>query len=633
MFVPTLIEVPIERPLSEYLKTKVPVLDQGSDGACTGFGLATVVHYLLRRRAVYPDKNQVSPRMLYNMARRYDEWPGEHYSGSSARGAMKGWHKHGVCSRLHWVYDRKHDGQDGKLFSQRYVDALRRPLGSYFRVNHKDIVAMHAAISEAGILFATAQVHDGWNDVHAKGRIPWNDSRTIEGGHAFAIVGYDENGFWIQNSWGTGWGRKGFGQICYDDWLANGSDVWVARLGAPIVLRATQSVSRGIGVAAQGTRSYMFPDLQPHIISLGNDGRLRPGGTYGTSRDDVADIFRHIATVCSQPKGPKRLLLYAHGGLTAEDSAIQKVADLRSPLLDAGTYPLAFIWKTDFWTTLKYLLQDAIGRRRPEGFLDGTKDFMLDRLDDMLEPLARVLGGKRIWEEMKENATLASATPEGGLLAVREEIVGLLKSQKIEIHLVGHSAGSILLGGLVSAMAQQKIPITSCTLWAPACTNEFYRKHYLPAIKSNAVKRFAVFALKDKQEQDDHCANIYHKSLLYLVSRAFEKLPVPGMPNAGRFNGEPLLGMQIGLERLAAGERTFDIVFSPNEEPDGSRNASQATAHGSFDDDATTLKATLARVLDQAAASAEFGVGRLRSESTNRARRQLLVAESNPVLR
>ena len=64
-----------------------------------------------------PDKDEVSPRMLYNMARRYDEWPGENYSGSSARGAMKGWHKHGVCSRKHWVYDRSLEEQDSALFA------------------------------------------------------------------------------------------------------------------------------------------------------------------------------------------------------------------------------------------------------------------------------------------------------------------------------------------------------------------------------------------------------------------------------------------------------------------------------------------------------------------------------------
>jgi hypothetical protein len=33
--------------------------------------------------------------------------------------------------------------------------------------------------------------------------IPYSKSRT--GGHAFAIVAFDERGFWIQNSWGKTW--------------------------------------------------------------------------------------------------------------------------------------------------------------------------------------------------------------------------------------------------------------------------------------------------------------------------------------------------------------------------------------------------------------------------------------------
>ena len=36
------------------------------------------------------------------MARRYDEWPGESYEGSSARGAMKGFVRHGVCLAKTW---------------------------------------------------------------------------------------------------------------------------------------------------------------------------------------------------------------------------------------------------------------------------------------------------------------------------------------------------------------------------------------------------------------------------------------------------------------------------------------------------------------------------------------------------
>ena len=99
--------------------------------------------------------------MLYDMARRYDEWPGERYEGSSARGAMKGWHKHGVCSKANWPKDDR----NAERFRVRFAEALRRPLGSYLRVNHKDVIAMHSAITEVGILYATASVHDGWEHV------------------------------------------------------------------------------------------------------------------------------------------------------------------------------------------------------------------------------------------------------------------------------------------------------------------------------------------------------------------------------------------------------------------------------------------------------------------------------------
>src|SRR5690242_17148479 len=46
MYVPTLVEVPPYRALDDYRKRGVPILDQGQEGACTGFGLATVAHYL-----------------------------------------------------------------------------------------------------------------------------------------------------------------------------------------------------------------------------------------------------------------------------------------------------------------------------------------------------------------------------------------------------------------------------------------------------------------------------------------------------------------------------------------------------------------------------------------------------------
>lgn len=606
MYVPTLIEVPTGRELQRYRELNIPILDQGFEGACTGYGLATVVNYLLTTRKVVSDCNPVSPRMLYELAKRYDEWPGEGYSGSSARGAMKGWHKHGVCSEECWP-STPGKGNQGRLLTglndTRTADALRRPLGAYFRVNHKDLVAMHAAIAEVGILFATSNVHQGWTEPGEDGLIEL--SEKLLGAHAFAIVGFDQKGFWIQNSWGEGWGHEGFACISYDDWLQNATDVWVARLGAPVELK--RSTSTAVAHSASGGQSaaYSYPDLRPHIVSLGNNGEFKAGGSYGTSAEEISALFKDELPKAIDAVGYKHILLYAHGGLVSEASAVQRLADYRSSMLAAGIYPLTFIWHSDYWTTVKNVLNDAFQRRRPEGVLDATKDFMLDRLDDALEPLARVLSGKSAWDEMKENALAASQSPKGGARAVVGHLKRLLdklpRHQVPKIHVIGHSAGSIFHAPLLTALIDAGIDVETCTLWAPACTIELFKQHYVPAIKRKKIKRFALFALSDKAEQDDHCANIYHKSLLYLVAHSFEDKPRIPLFHPG----VPILGMEKHLRADAELMALFksgnaDLVVSPNNKPVNSVDASTALHHGDFDDDSATVRATLRRIVGDA---------------------------------
>lgn len=623
MYEATLIEVPKRIALEDYRKVKVPVLDQGAEGACTGFGLATVANYLLRKRKEVKGKDSVSPRMMYEMARRYDEWPGEKYDGSSARGAMKGWHKHGVCDESVWRYDPKKP--DARLTETRIADAANRPLGAYFRVNHKDLVAMHAALAEVGILYATATVHAGWEAVSADGLIPLQDE--ILGGHAFAIVAFDERGFWIQNSWGPDWGQQGFALASYQDWLINGTDIWVARLGAPVILEAAVKGAAPGRSGVMRAKSYSYPELRPHIISIGNDGALRDDGIFGTSAAEAEEIIKQDFPRITRNWKKKRLLLYAHGGLVSEESAIQRVSDYRKVLLDAEVYPLAFSWKSDAWTTIKNILEDAQSRRRPEGILDVAKDFMLDRLDDALEPLARTLGGKAMWSEMKENALFATINEEGGAriaLGFLDEL--LAQDPGIEIHIAGHSAGSIfhapivqlltakgkIASGPLSGMTGLGRKIETCTLWAPACTVDLFKQTYLPALNAKGIKRFVLFTLTDQVEQDDNCANIYHKSLLYLVSDAFEKrVRIPLFQP----DGEPILGMEKfvrgdpELEMLFKNEKA-DWVRSPNTAEDGSPVHSTARHHGDFDDDKPTVLATLARILGQGTAEAPFSFAR-----------------------
>lgn len=616
MYQASLFEVPSEISIDSYKNFNVPILDQGTEGACTGFGLATVVNYLLIKRQYYSDKNPVSARMLYEMARRYDEWPGENYDGSSARGAMKGWHKHGVCGEECWPYQVT--ASDNRLNEKRTSDALKRPLGAYYRVNHKDLVSMHSALAEVGILYATATVHTGWNQIYPNGTIPYLQQPL--GGHAFAIVAYNDKGFWIQNSWGNKWGIEGFALITYDDWLANATDVWVARLGAPVMLSKVQSAAIAYAATSGKSEAYSYADLRPHIISLGNNGALHPGGNFGTSQHELKTIFTEDFERVTKDWSKKRLLLYAHGGLVSESAAIQRLADYRQTMLDAEVYPVSFIWHSDAWSTITHILQDALSKKKPEGLLDAAKDFMLDRLDDMLEPLTRTLTGKMQWREMKENATLASAAKNGGAYLALKYIKALANkhNSNFELHIAGHSAGSIFLAPLARLLSTTGkiskgylkghtgtgLTINTCTLWAPACTTQLFKMAYLPSVLENTIQKFAVFNLTDEAENDDHCAKIYNKSLLYLVSNAFEdrfRIPV------FQPEGEPLLGLEKfiradpELNQLFINNPSFDLVLTPNQNKHEGTRYSTASSHGDFDNDEPTLKATLARIIGTAA--------------------------------
>ncbi|MFI0846030.1 C1 family peptidase [Mesorhizobium sp. IMUNJ 23232] len=588
MYIPTLIEVPSETDVENYRAREIPVLDQGREGACTGYGLATVVNYLLRTGRTGLADDAVSAQMLYAMAKRYDEWPGEDYEGSSARGAMKGWHKHGVCGEKLWTRGRQ--TQDIELDDFRQADALQRPLGAYFRVNHRDLVGMHSAITEAGILFGTCLVHEGWMNVKS-GDTEIAYSTKMLGGHAFAIVAYDQYGFWIQNSWGPKWGSGGLARLSYSDWLENGTDVWVARLGVPVFLARPEATARMRSAAPRSNESFVSSELQPHVVTMGNDGRLRETGTYGLTPAALGKLVREQVRRTVAQWSAKRVLLYAHGGLVSEDSALQFVANNRQFCLSAEVYPIAFIWRSDAWTTLKNVLQEVLRRRKPEGILDAAKDFMLDRLDDTIEPVARLLGGKTLWDEMKENATLAAASAKGGARMTADHLVEAVKAGEVEeVHLAGHSAGSILMAPLAQHLVSKGVRIASLSLWAPACTVDLFEKSFLPLLKQEkGIDAFDLYTLDDATENNDDCANIYHKSLLYLVSGAFEAEPrIPLF----RPRGTPLLGLARDVEerlKPVFTGKTRRWILSPGE-------FSRAVHHGDFDNDEATLRTTLKRI-------------------------------------
>lgn len=570
-------------------KIDLPVLNQGNTNACTGFALSNVVNFLLR--SWNPKAPQISPYMLYSMARRYDEFPGyREDAGSSLRGAMKGWYKHGACRLELWkkvemppAVKRPEDDW--------WLDAAQRPLGAYYRVETRSITDMHMALNEVGILYASAICHAGWlKGVDAKipktgyWIIPITAATAEDGGHAFVIVGYTRAGFIVQNSWGKDWGSGGFAILTYEDWLENAMDCWVAQTGVVtdqhIEIAGSTSLRMARGrVKLASDIVLRNREISPFIIDMENNGRLSNTGQFRTQVGDVdALVNLHIAEARKnwglKDNAPTDIAIYAHGGLTSEEDAAQTAASWIPALYEAKIFPIFLMWETDLWATLKNRLSDLVSDQpRPTaGIGDQLKRFWNQRLERLL-----ALPGTAIWGEMKQNGDAISSAKESGgrILYERAMLSPWFTKTPVRLHLIGHSAGAIAHSHIIDRLCKLGWTFESVNFMAPAVTVALFKQTVVPRLMDGKVKRLNQFHLTDVTEQTDPtCKPIlfYTRSLLYLVSESFEH----GIST-------PILGMEKYFDEHVAplGLKSVKAWSAP-------LSASQSTTHGGFDDDAAT---------------------------------------------
>lgn len=589
------------------------VKNQDQTNACTGFGLATTIEYLLA--AADRPVEEISGFMLYSMARRYDEWAEgeEKDSGSSLRGALKGWSKHGASRHDLWKTLKMPKAIVDPPEKDWWPDAMKRPMGAYYRLDLDLICDMHSAICEAHVVYASVRTHAGWDKLNDRpDNRPPTDIKEIplidhlqgdpEQGHAFAIVGYTADGFIVHNSWGPTWGHGGFAVLLYSDWLENAMDCWVVQLGVVTTdhLQVADQPSLPYDSQTGRVRLSASPTvaahaLAPFIVDLENEGGLSERGSFRTNEDDLRALLGMHLTQFRMQHGMTEteeidVALYAHGGLVGEDSA-ETTARTWIPLLyENRIFPIFVMWETGAFKTIGNIVEDLVkGEDSRAGGWANLKEKMSEWKNRRIEALVRQ-PGQRLWGQMKQNANAVSSAKHSGLIMLLNQFKAQFTAAEVgrfKLHLVGHSAGTILHTHLLPRADSVGLRVNSLSFLAPAVTMDLFAREAGPLIEKKKIRTLVAY-LTDQAERADRCAKVYGNSLLYLVSRACEAK-----------HDVPLLGMEKFLIPAIVGNAWGEHVTRLDSNRFGGSNdpgESNTRTHGGVDNDCEVQKAVIANI-------------------------------------
>ena len=206
------------------------ILDQGSQGSCTGHGSATAIWAALVQSASalgYPTPPCPSPTWLYYMARAL-EGSINSDNGAYISDVFSGVAQYGFVSRdvLPYSSDVLSPPAD-RITELKRLAADQRLLTGVSRIEstgEQRKLEMQEASSKGYLIVFGAEVDQAFMSLQS-GRYWPGCSRAI-GGHCMAIESYDETGVGIVNSWGRSWASYGRGLATWGA-VEEFRDMWI----------------------------------------------------------------------------------------------------------------------------------------------------------------------------------------------------------------------------------------------------------------------------------------------------------------------------------------------------------------------------------------------------------------------
>lgn len=188
----------------------VAILDQGAEGAGPAFAMATALNASLASQG---RQVRVSPRYLYEKARTLDETIDPREEGAAPEYVNAVVQEYGAVPAERWPYVPNEKTRLSKAAWQSLDQEAGRLKATIREVT--SLEEAHASLSSGHPVVAVIQGADTWARTGAQGRITATTSSDPAFRHVVVITAIDllRDDVQFANSWGTGWGDRGFGHM------------------------------------------------------------------------------------------------------------------------------------------------------------------------------------------------------------------------------------------------------------------------------------------------------------------------------------------------------------------------------------------------------------------------------------
>ena len=195
-------------------KELMPVRNQGTQGTCYAQSASCMKEWQEKQN---DDFNEYfSPQFFYNLrSNKYDN-DNNNDEGMFGRDVMKLLKTYGICSEKMYPYGliEHKDNISEEIYNAAKINIIQ----AYAKINTIDDLKMSLYLNGPALVGFPVYNYTGqmWKK---------RNNETFKGGHAMTIVGYNEEGFLIRNSWGESWNDNGYTIYYYEDWGAHW-EVW-----------------------------------------------------------------------------------------------------------------------------------------------------------------------------------------------------------------------------------------------------------------------------------------------------------------------------------------------------------------------------------------------------------------------